>query len=256
MPAGTDPQDIYSNGRWFSRSGQPVQQYVLAQSGTPIAVPSSGSVAANGAVTLTTAMPINYGAIWLYFPAGALFTASTAGFYYCVMSSTSAATAYNIRLTSGTPYVPTATALTAGAIVAAGPGAYTQTTGSQLDAVTISVPGGALGPNGWLTWWSELTAPNNANAKAVWHTFGGTNLGNATITTATALRVSKMLANRGSQAAQFLSQLSTGFSTTGSPAANLTVDTTNAQSFVTRLQLTVDTDYLVLEAQSATVLPA
>ena len=52
MPAGTDPQDIYSNGRWFSRSGQPVQQYVLAQSGTPIAVPSSGSVAANGAVTL------------------------------------------------------------------------------------------------------------------------------------------------------------------------------------------------------------
>lgn len=255
MPAGTDPQDIFQNGQWYSRGGLPISRQTLAQSGVPVGIGSSGTVAANGAVTLTTAMAVTYPSIWLYFPAGALFAASVAGFYYCTMSSTTAAQAYNIRLTSGSPYIPAAAALVSGAIVDAGPGAYTQTTSTILDAITIAIPGGTMGPNGALVLTNEATAPTNVNAKAVWHSFGGSSLSNVTIINAnTVARLQKMLANRGVQNQQFLSPLNSQAVSTGTPTL-LSVDTATAQNFVTRVQLSVATDYLVIESQLLEVYP-
>lgn len=255
MPAGVDPQDIYQNGQWYSRAGPPVVRQTLAQSAVPVGIGSSGSVAANGAVTLTTAMAVTYPSIWLYFPAGALFAASVAGFYYCAMSSTTAAQAYNIRLTSGSPYIPAAAALVSGAIVDAGPGAYTQTTSTILDAITIAIPGGTMGPNGALVLTNEATAPTNVNAKAVWHSFGGASLSNVTIINAnTVARLQKMLANRGAQNQQFLSPLNSQAVSTGTPTL-LSVDTAIARNFVTRVQLSVATDYLVIESQLLEVYP-
>ena len=256
MPAGVDPQDIYQNGQWYSRGGLPISRQTLAQSGVPVGIGSSGTVGANGAVTLTTAMAVTYPSIWLYFPAGALFAASVAGFYYCTMSSTTAAQAYNIRLTSGSPYIPTAAALVAGAIVDAGPGAYTQTTSTILDAITIAIPGGTMGPNGALVLTNEATAPTNVNAKAVWHSFGGSSLGNVVIINASQVaRLKKYLTNRGAQNQQFLSSLNSDAVSVGAPLL-LTVDTSAAQSMVTRVQLNVATDYLVVESQLLEVFPA
>ena len=256
MPAGIDPQDIFQNGEWYSRGGLPIVPQMLSLSSVSVGIGSSGSVAANGAVTLTTAMALTYPSIWLYFPAGALFAASSAGFYYCTMSSTTAAQAYNIRLTSGAPYLPSAADLTAGAIVAAGPGAYTQTTSTQLDAITISIPGGTMGPNGMLMLTNEATAPSSANAKAIWHTFGGSSLSNVTlINTSTVARLKKIVANRGVQNQQYVSPLNSQIVATGAPTL-LTVDSSVAQNIVTRVQLTVATDYLVIESQLLEALPA
>lgn len=67
---------------------------VVLLSSTPSGIPSGGTVTANGALSLTTALPRIYsGGIWLAFPAAALYgaggvngggLASAAGLYWCV----------------------------------------------------------------------------------------------------------------------------------------------------------------------------
>lgn len=90
---------------------------VLVDSGvTPVtAVPSgmglqprgiapSGSVAADGSITLGTALNAAYNGLYLYFPAG-LVSGAPAGFYWVVMSSTTAGVVYSAP--GGAPIVGT-----------------------------------------------------------------------------------------------------------------------------------------------------
>lgn len=116
----------------------------IAYSTIPIILPSSGSFANNGALTLTTALDIAYPACYMYFPANAIFAGSAAGFYYAEMSSASAATVYNNALSGAFPTAPTSKT----AFSTTGPGAYTQTTNSDIAALTVTLPAGCLGVTG------------------------------------------------------------------------------------------------------------
>jgi hypothetical protein len=118
-------------------------------------------MAANGAVTLGTALDATYSTgIWLYYPAGAVYSGSVAGFYWTVMSSTTVGTVYMNTYVPGTstfdaPASPTA-------VVAAGPGAFTGVTA----AVTMfSVPSIPLRVGGRIRHRGYIGFTNNANSK-------------------------------------------------------------------------------------------
>ena len=85
-------------------------------------VAPSGTVAADGTVTLGTALPAALAGAWLYFPAGAFATA-TAGWYWVVMTTTTVGTVY---------------AGQGGAPVAGSASAYTGAT-SKITAATITL---------------------------------------------------------------------------------------------------------------------
>lgn len=141
--------------------------YVLATPSAPVLIPPSGTMAANGAVTFGTAITLQSSAVltdglWAYFPAGAVYAGSAAGFYWMTMSSDTAGTVYDTTYVPGTtsgerPASPTA-------ISAAGPGAYTGETAQIVVASTV-LPGGALGLNGSLRVTQAVSTINNANNK-------------------------------------------------------------------------------------------
>lgn len=106
----------------------------LVECGIPFVVASSGSMADNGAISGLTALPETYsGGCYLYLPANAISAGSAAGWYWAVMSSTTAGTVYNSTYTTGIPAAGTATAF-----ATTGPGAFTGHTGAV--AVTIPIP--------------------------------------------------------------------------------------------------------------------
>ena len=141
--------------------------YVLPTYGVPVLIPPSGTMAANGAVTFGTAITLQSSAVltdglWAYFPAGAVYAGSAAGFYWMTMSSSTEGTVYDTTYVPGTtsgerPASPTA-------ISAAGPGAYTGET-VEIIAASATLPGGALGLNGSLRVTQAVAANNNANNK-------------------------------------------------------------------------------------------
>jgi len=165
---------------------------VLAQGAVPSGIACTGSVAANGALTLGTALPTTYnGGIWLYFPAGAAYAGSVAGNYWCVMSSTTAGTIYNTLLGASWPTIPANPT----PIVAAGPGAYTGST-AEITLATVTVPGGMIGQNGRLRWSLKTTQNNSANAKTSGTKLGGTGWSYGIITSVS-FSATISMANRG-----------------------------------------------------------
>src|SRR3989304_667201 len=144
---------------------------VLQSIGVTILIPSSGTMGANGALSAITALTNTYPNIYLYFPAGKVYSGSAAGFYYAEMSSTTAGTVYNNIYTPGTnePDIPASPT----PITDAGPGAYTQST-SEITAVSATVPGGSMGRKGVIKSEASFFVPNNANGKNFKFYFGGT----------------------------------------------------------------------------------
>jgi len=138
----------------------------------PIALPSSGSMGANGALTLTTGLYTTYsGGIWLHFPAGAVYSGSAAGFYWTVMSNTTTGTVYNSTFTPGTSaFCSTGTTT---AVVDAGPGAYTSST-SEIDMAYFTIPANTMGPNGWAELSNIHVNNNSGNNKTHQVRYSGT----------------------------------------------------------------------------------
>ena len=163
---------------------------VIAQCGVPLILQSSGTVGANGALSGIVALPFAYAACYMYFVAGAVYAGSTAGWYYAVMSSTTAATVYNDRYTSGAPAIPA----TPTPIVAAGPGAYTQATGT-ITALSVTIPGGAMGPHGRLRVSQMGGCISNGGNKVVEAYFGGSVFASYTFTTSAGYRAQHDICN-------------------------------------------------------------
>ena len=83
----------------FGLNGQlNFQNVAIGEGGIPVGVANTGSTTAAGIVTLGTALPRIYPAIWLWFPAAVVTGDATGGFYFCVMTST---TVGQIFLTPG-----------------------------------------------------------------------------------------------------------------------------------------------------------
>lgn len=221
--------------------------YLLAQTGVPVILPSSGSSDAVGTITFTTALPYtpaNGQPLAVYLPAGVV-TAGSQGTGAGVYQATGKGTNNSVSLT--------------GTGIVTANGAYTQTTASNLTLANVTIPGGAMGPNGRLRTMVHTECPNNVNAKATVATFGGATVLNQSNSTIVQYLAVITTVNRGVQNAQI------GYSTSGtaggsgtSSAASVvtTVDTSQAQVLTLSGQLAVATDYLILNSYSVEVMPA
>lgn len=176
---------------------------VLAASGISIGRPPSGTVGANGALTLDTSTTIGgysfTNGVYFHFPTGALFTDSPAGFYWTVMSSGFAGTVYNNRLGSNLPTEAPAPLVP---IVSGSIGAYTPST-SRLDLPSVIVPGGLMGKNGSLRLSSQWSQTASAYSKT--HGFGmGSSiyLENEGVTDRKNLATQVVVQNTGDEASQ------------------------------------------------------
>jgi len=227
---------------------------ILAQSGVPICIAPTGTMAANGAVTLGTALGSALTALWMYFPSGAVFSGSAAGFYFTAMSNTTVGTVYTNTYTPGTnsydiPASPTA-------VSAAGPGAYTGVT-SEVTAVSLVLPGGLMGKNGSLSAVILTDINSNANAKSYALKFGNTTIKNVSLANTNASQQFIQVTNRGAAAKQvgFTPAQTSGFATATSPLVYSTEDTSANVTVVVTLTHTAATDYVTLSAHTIIVNP-
>lgn len=228
---------------------QPSPFQLFFQSNSPIGVPSSGSVANDGAVTFTTAMSeiqLPGTGAWLFFAANVLFAGSLAGFYFCLMQSGATAVAYGnfYQGTSQVPSIPAAAGLISlsGKI---GPGAFVQDT-TNKGIMLLPIPGGVIGVNGILRADMRFAMSNNANSKTA--LFG---MPSATLSPniASFKNHSSLFEYRNLGSNQY--QISNV--TPGTPYGGLTVnqteknlDLTASQNFSIFLGHSIDTDYVLM----------
>lgn len=212
--------------------------YILAQSGVPLILPSSGSSNASGQITLTTALPYQpVGVVQIYLPAAVVVGDATGGMKSVIFSSTTVCQIVGNPVTAN--------------------GAYTQSTGAVVLGAVGLVPGNAMGANGGLRINIGSTVPNNANGKSQSISLGGTTvLTEAGLVSTAGIGQTLELMNRGSVGAQWLRYRytkSTGQS--GVATAAQSTDTSVAQALTFSAQLAVATDYIIVDAYTVEVLP-
>ena len=217
----------------------------LGQSHIPFVLVSSGTMGNNGALSGVTALPTTYPNAYVWMPAGAIASGSAAGWYYAQFSSATAATVFNNTYTSGTPQIPA----TPTPFVTTGPGAYTQTTGSNIAAYALAIPGNTIGINGSV----QINAQRSANTTSGNKTFSGA-YGSFTFfsfvsTTIQSVGYLSGLSNRGVANVQVAMQnaLGTTGSGTGGTVTYGAVDSTTAQNLVIDMQLATATDTRTLD---------
>lgn len=231
--------------RWRPLNGS-VSLFATAM---PMVLPSSGSIGNNGALSGLTALPTQHASCYMYFPASAISAGSAAGLYYVVMSSTTAGTIYNNTYSSGLPTIPSSPM----PFVTTGPGAYTQTTASDITLLSYTVPGGVMGLNGWLEQFSLGSYPANTNNKTLKQKLGGTSMNSKTEAGASAVSHSLYMPirNRGSASVQTTSANGfAGIYIGGTSAVNAptAVDTASDQALIATAQIAAATDFYVLES--------
>lgn len=223
----------------------------LIQTGFPMIVPSSGTLSAAGALSGITALATTYANCFMFFPANAVATVSVAGMYFVQMSSTTAGTVFQNTYTSGVPPIPSTL------IPCTTASNYTQTTGSGLTILAVTVPGNTLGINGGITVHESVWSYNNsAGAKVMVVKYGANNIQNASGTTTTTLFTSPhMMMNRGATNSQvsLAGTVVTGFASGALVYGS--VDSTVDVTFSATINLAVATDTCALEFISATTFP-
>lgn len=226
----------------------------LHQSAVPVGIAPSGTMGANGSVTLGTALSVVYSVgVFLYYPASAAYTASAAGFYWTVMSSTTVGTVYNNIYIPGTNALAIPTTPTA--IVDAGSGAFTGST-AAIPAIYITVPANKMGANGCLDYTFYGSHTNSAGNKTYALYFGNTLTCSQTGTTSVGLAIpTSTVYNRGTTNRQVSSSAAIAGVSSAVPSL-ASVDTTAPVVAEIRLQhSSAPTDALVLEYSRIRVTP-
>lgn len=225
------------------------------QCNLPMVLAPTGTMGNNGAITLGTALPTGFlnGPCYLYLPAGAIATASAAGWYYTVMTTTTAGTVYNNTYSSGLPGIPGAAALTAFATT--GPGAYTGATTAQA-ALTFTLPGNYMGPHGVLEISAVLGFNASTNNKTVTFKVGSSTIFSLVEATTGVKSYQPYVqwANQGATGAQVAATVGTpGSSTTAQTYT--AIDTTTAQTITVNVTDATATDYIIIDSFSVVVTP-
>jgi hypothetical protein len=227
---------------------------VLAKWGVPVILASSGTMGNNGAVSAMTALPTTYsGGAWLYLPANAIQAGSSAGFYWFKGSSTTAGTVYNSTFDGlSVPGLGTETAF-----VSTGPGAFTGISSGEIVAATVTVPAGAIGPNGLLDVWldgANNTAAGNKIFRVRYSGGAGTIVFTSTRATDSFISGNARIRNTGVTGAQKYGSLANangGVAAAGTAYA--AVDTTVATTAVLTLEKATATNHAILDGGNAFV---
>lgn len=224
----------------------------ICQTAIPVGIPSSGTIGNNGALSAITALPTTFAHIYLYFPADAISAGSAAGFYYTIMSSTTAGTIYNNTYTSGVPTIPGSPT----AFSTTGPGAYTQTTATTLSLASCTIPANAMGPNGSISidpLWS-ISGSTNARTPGVY--FDGTlAVGYPANATSANIAITQLatIFNRGVTNSQLGKHFSNGVNSSPVFPIYTSIDTTQAKAITLTGAIAVATDFIILEGYSLVV---
>jgi|HubBroStandDraft_2_1064218.scaffolds.fasta_scaffold180231_1 hypothetical protein len=232
-----------------------VYQIKLFQTNVPMLIAATGSIGNNGALTLTTALPTGFmnGPTYQWFPAGAIVSASLAGWYYTLMSSTTVGVIYNNTYTSGLPVIPSAAALVP--FVTTGPGAYTGSTSAEI-ALSFPLPGNMMGPNGVLEIGFVAGFNPSTNNKTVTVKAGASTIFSLVEAT-TGVKSYQGLVQWGNQG-QTGAQV---YGVNGQPGTSTSaqvytaIDTTSLQTITVNLTAAVATDWISIDSFSAIVTP-
>jgi len=227
---------------------EPYAFSALASTGVPVVIPSSGTIATAGTVTLTTALPTTYaGGAWMYFPATAFAGTVAAGLFWVVMSSTTAGTVYQTSVVPASPFeafIPTETLV---AVVGSNSG-YTQTTASDLVLLRTTVPGGLMGPSGEVHYNLLCVTNATANSKPVKVTYGGTAIHTASLSSNVSTIIDKEITNRGVTNRQIANPLAAlGHGSSADASLYLSIDTNSDFDMTVTGQINTATDYIVME---------
>jgi hypothetical protein len=212
---------------------------------------SSGSIADNGALTVSTAFATTYTKCFQYFPADKIAVGVPAGLYYVVMSSTTVGTIYNNTYTSGVPTEPVSPT----AFVTTGPGAYTQTTASDITLLNVTIPGGSLGINGKFFGYPEFVYSNSANTKTLKLMLNATAVITSTPTTTAYNPFRYLFSNRGSHSVNS-DNGGLGFGASATSMSRRTIDTSVDVAYKCTGQLANAADYIVLETNIIQINPS
>jgi hypothetical protein len=242
---GTQDQVVSTNSSGQLVSGSGFYSSVLFQSHIPFIIPPSGTMGNNGAMTAVATLPATYVSCYMYFAAGVIASGSAAGWYYAVMSSATAGTAYNNTYTSGQPTIPASPT----AFATTGPGAWTGAVTSQ-NMQQYSVPAGTMGLRDTLRVSVRWSFAGTANNKICQVNFGGSTA--AQLTQSTSGQVTTILiyeiSNRDNVAIQIAGSTSGYVGLAGGNFNILAVNTANAAIVAMMGQHTTATDYIICES--------
>lgn len=258
---------IVQDGNWFSQKTQAatlivpngwkfiprgvsglapgIQPQIILQGGPPLVLLPNGTVGANGAITLGTALRKTYSnGLWGALPVNAIFSGSVAGTYWCVMSSTTVGQVFQNTIPNGQPTgfggAGTPWAGTSGI-------AYTQTTGTNVALLSIPILGATIGPMGRLRVGALCSNNNSAGAKTPLVSLGGSNIiVPAAQTTNLSVNNEKNIFANGATNSQVCMAAGPagGYGVSASNPADLALDMTASQNLVFNGQLATATDFM------------
>lgn len=214
---------------------------VILQGGIPLLAPGSFTMGNNGAITLGTALGTQWPSVYIYIQAGdiAAGVPAAAGWYYATFTgSATVGTVFNNTYTTGMPTVPAAPT----AFVSTGPGARAGDTGLET-AIQVTIP--VLSTNSVILTSFATQETNNANAKTITLTLGGTTFHTLLATSVTRLGGTLQITNTGATNKQ-ISQYNNFTSGTGAAEALGTIDTSTTTTLAYKLQRATATDNLLL----------
>lgn len=215
-------------------------------SAIPFVMVANGNITSTtGNITTGTAFDYVIGPSYTYFPAGALFASSPAGWYYVNWTAATLGVVYADTYTNGVPVIP-AYPQPLTTVIAA----YTQVTGFDAVGPNYTIPGGSLGPNGVIEWRRIINNNNSAGQKIYNTYFGGSVFQGTTQTTNPKAAGAGSVANRGTELRQVAANAAHGDSGNASTLPKLTIDTRSDQVFSFSLQLATATDFAMIEAHS------
>ncbi len=229
--------------------------YILAQSNVPVGIANTGTItgSSTGNLLLGTAMDLTYGptsnnipGIWLYFPSTA-FSASAAGYYWCVMTSTTVGTVYGVAYAA-----PGLAGIGSTNSIVTGSGSqYTGGTGTYYPINVVQIPGNSMGPNGHIrvtACFSDNSTSNNKFARIFVYTSttvtSGVGSMAAAITTNTAQQYIVKFANTGVTNSNAWIQAGGASYASGTGAAVAAYDTTQPLYIGIGLQISTATDFI------------
>lgn len=255
-------QDVYrifvdNYGHPQMEVGGAVLQRSLLNTELPVILAPNGTIATNGTVTLGTALPVIFPKAWVYFPAGAV-SGGSAGMYYVVFSSTTVGQVYtNFADASAAAFVPTTPIGTPVAAVGSN-SAYTQTTGSDVVLMNLTIAANLLGINGKLGLEYLQEHNNSAGTKTAKVKLGATIYSSNAVTTSVYGWVLRSIRNVGVTNAQVSTSVG-AIGPIGSSATAVvrsTIDTTTVQQLYFTGQLATATDFLLLTYAGVVLTPS
>lgn len=225
--------------------------YVVQRGGIPLIALSSGSVAANGAISAITALPVAYPNAYCWFPANALATTIAAGWYYCTFSTTTAGVAFLDTYTSGVPTIPSSpTAVTDGK------GAFTGSTSEDF-GYTVTIPANSLGTTGVMRFQFGTAQTSNANAKTLrirWSGTAGTVFLSGTMASTAFGGISGAIHNSGATNKNLSSILGISNLSASTTGVLGVVDSTASTTLVVSTQRATATDNIVIHPPTVEIL--